>query len=155
MILLHPYAQKMRNGMPNPKTPTVPWWAEVIKQLPANDVVQIGVAGEYPLVPDFREGLPLPALRKLISESDLWIAVDSFFPHLAHQAGKPGIVIWSRSDPVIYGYGENTNLLKDRAYLRTDPFGIWEAETYLEAAFVEPQVVAQAAAQMLERRKVA
>jgi hypothetical protein len=35
-------------------------------------------------------------------------------------------VIWGISDPDIFGYDYNTNILKDRKYLRPDPFGTWK-----------------------------
>lgn len=136
MTILHPYAQKLRNGMPNPKNPPDGWWTALMQALRLTDVVQVGVNGETPLVKDFRAGLPLAEIERLVRGCDYWLAVDSFLPHLAHHIGKPGVVIWSASDPRIFGYPENLNLLKDRAYLRQKQFRTWEEQSYVEDAFL-------------------
>ena len=143
LILLSPFAQKLRNGMPNPKSPSPEWWGRLVALLPI-PLLQIGVAGEPQLVGDYRQGLPLGSIADLVRQCDTWISSDSFLPHLAHHVGKPGVVVWSRSDPNVFGYPENHNLLKDRKYLRKNTFGMWEEESYMEDAFVDPAVVAAA-----------
>lgn len=132
----------MRNGKPNPKT--YPWWPEVIRLLEGNWIVQLGIQGEEPLVKDCRFNLPLKELSHLVAQCDTWISVDSFLPHLAHLVGKPGIVIFSASDPKIFGYPENVNLLKDRKYLRANQFEWWEATSFVEESFVKPEIVCSA-----------
>jgi hypothetical protein len=138
MILIAPFARKMRNGMPHAKD--YPFWSELLKMI-KEPVVQIGVTGEKRLTKDFRKDLELPELEKLVMECRTWVSVDSFLPHLAKHLGKTGIVLWSLSDPDIFGYPENVNLLKDRTYLRSDQFAIWEAVTLNPEAFVGPEVV--------------
>ncbi len=133
MILIHPYAQKLRNGGRNAKN--YPYWPALLAGL-HDSVVQIGVAGEDALVSDFRMHLSLKDISALVQTCSLWIAVDSFLPHLAFHLHKPGVVLWSVSDPLIYGYPDNLNLLKDRSYLRAQPFGIWEQQPYNADAFV-------------------
>ena len=134
MVLIHPYAKPMRNGMPNPKT--YPYWKELISLMEKEDIIQIGVNGEKALVKTFKKNLPLTEIMQLIQLCDYWVAVDSFLPHLAQFIGKPGVVLWSVSDPIIFGYSENLNLLKDRKYLRDKQFDIWEAESYNPEAFM-------------------
>lgn len=146
MILLSPFAQKLRNGKENPKSPTPEWWAAVLKGIDA-PIVQIGVAGEPALVPDFRTGLSLSRITELVRECETWVSPDSFLPHLAHHAGAPGVVIWSKSDPNLFGYQGNWNLLKSRIYLRKNPFGLWEDESYDPAAFPEIADVVRAVQQ--------
>ena len=80
-------------------------------------------------------------LRSLIKECDTWISCDSFFQHLGWDEGKKGIVLWSVSDPLIYGHPENINLLKDRKYLEENQFGRWEASSFGEEKFVQPELV--------------
>jgi hypothetical protein len=63
---------------------------------------------------------------------------------MAKHLGKPGIVLWSVSDPEIFGYPENLNLLKDRKYLRKDQFAVWEAVTLDPETFVGPEEVYRA-----------
>ena len=69
------------------------------------------------------------------------ISVESFFQHFCWDLKKPGIVIWSQSDPIIFGHKENINLLKDRSYLRKDQFHIWEQCEYNKDAFISPTQV--------------
>ena len=140
-LLLSPYAQVMRNGKRNPKN--YPFFSELIKMLEdaGHTIIQIGRKNEEQLVKDFRSDLPLKELRKLLEEVDLFITIDSFLPHMAKHYGKKGIVIFSKSDPLIFGYPENMNVLKDRKHLRERQFDIWETEEYDEKAFIEPKII--------------
>lgn len=138
MIIIHPYAKPLINGKQNPKN--YPYWKELI-ELISEDIIQIGVEGESQLVPDFRKGLSLIELRQLIKECRTWIGVDSFFQHLAWSEGKKGIVLWSVSDPNIFGHPENINLLKDKSYLADNQFLWWDFTEYKPEAFVYPKEV--------------
>ena len=92
-------------------------------------------------MPDFCKNLSIEQLSELILQCRTWISVDSFFQHLCWDLGKPGIVLWGQSDPIIFGHPENINLLKDRKYLRTNQFHIWEQAEYIKEAFVDPDIV--------------
>lgn len=138
MIIIAPYAKRLFNGKQNPKN--YPYWDELIAQID-EPIIQVGVVGEKQLVEDFRTNLPLAELRKLIQECRTWIGVDSFFQHLAWDEGKPGIVLWGVSDPLIFGHPENINLLKDRSHLSPNQFLWWEYTEHKNERFVEPQVV--------------
>ena len=138
MIIISPFSKKMINGQVNPKN--YPFWRELIPMI--NDhVVQVGIEGEEQLTPDFRKNLPLSELKKLIGECKTWISCDSFFQHLAWVEKKRGIVLWSVSDPLIYGHPENINLLKGREYLALNQFLWWENYEHQNDAFVMPQEV--------------
>lgn len=141
MIILSPYAKTMRNGKQHPKN--YPYWEEVISQVKEH-IVQVGVEGEVPLVADFRQNLSLEGLSELIKECKTWMGIDSFFQHYCWDQGKPGIVLWGQSDPVIFGHLENVNLLKDRKYLREKQFWLWEQCEFNADAFVTPDVVLEA-----------
>lgn len=130
MILISPFTKKPKN---------YPYWKELVREL--DDVVQIGVDGEEQLVDDFRKNLPLKEIEKLVKKCDYWISVDSFLPHLAHHIKKPGVVIWALSDPEIFGYKENLNILKDRKYLRANQFYTWDKELVNEDAFLKPKEI--------------
>jgi len=119
--------------MPNPKN--YPHWPALVAGL-AGPLVQVGVEGDEAFVPDMRRGLPLAELRRLVEACAFWIAVDSFLPHLAALARKPGVVLWSKSDPRHFGYAANLNLLRDRKYLRAQQFRVWEEEAFDAEAFV-------------------
>jgi len=138
MIIISPYAKKLRNGKENPKN--YPYWKELVSLI-KEPIIQVGIDGEEQLVPDFRKNLSIPELTNLINDCKTWISVDSFFQHLAWDIGKPGIVLWGQSDPLIFGHPENTNLLKNRSYLREKQFWWWEQCDYREDAFVKPEVV--------------
>jgi ADP-heptose:LPS heptosyltransferase len=141
MIIISPYTKALRSGKPNPKD--YPYWEEVLKSID-EPVVQIGLAGEKQLTPDFRENLGFDELGELLKECRTWIACDSFFQHFAWKEGKKGITIFSRSDPRIFGHKENVNLLKSRDHLTPYQFIIWEEQEYDPDAFVEPNEVIKA-----------
>lgn len=140
MIIIAPYAQKLRNGKQNPKN--YPYWKELVCELENSmHIVQVGVEGEEQLVDDFVKGLPIAELETLIDDCKTWIGVDSFFQHLAWRKKKRGIVLWSVSDPLIFGHPENVNLLKDRKNLAENQFLWWEYIEHKNKYFVEPNVV--------------
>lgn len=138
MIVISPYSRPLSNGKNNPKN--YPFWEELISMI-KEPIVQIGVEGETQLVEDFRKGLPISQLKELLRECRTWISCDSFFQHLAWVEKKKGIVLWSVSDPLIYGHPENTNLLKDRKYLAGNQFLWWEAYDHNEETFVSAREV--------------
>jgi ADP-heptose:LPS heptosyltransferase len=140
MIIIAPYAQKLRTGKENPKN--YPFWEVLVQEMRKIErVVQVGVEGEKQLVPDFRKNLPIADIRKLIQECRTWVGVDSFFQHLAWDEGKPGIVLWGPSDPLIWGHPENINLLKDRSHLVENQFLWWEATEHRNERFVKPKEI--------------
>ena len=141
MIVISPYAKKLSNGKENPKN--FPYWKELISMID-EPIVQIGVSGEQQLVPDFRQNLSIQELKTLLQECRTWIACDSFFQHLAWTQGKRGVVIWSISDPLIFGHPENINLLKDRSFLAENQFLWWEAYEFDPQRFVTAEQVFQA-----------
>lgn len=138
MIIIHPFARPLRNGNKNPKD--YPYWRELIEHIDEH-IIQVGVDGEEQLVEDFRKNLSIDELSELIDECRTWIGVDSFFQHLCWDLGKPGIVLWGQSDPLIFGHSENINLLKDRKYLRANQFHLWDMTEYKKEAFVEPEEI--------------
>ena len=138
MVIIAPFAKKLMSGKRNPKD--YPYWAEVIAGI-KEPIVQVGVEGEQQLVEDFRKNLPIAELRKLIRECRTWASCDSFFQHLAWDEGKPGVVLWGVSDPLIFGHPENVNLLKDRKYLADNQFLWWEYTEHMNERFAGPDEV--------------
>lgn len=139
MIIISPYSKMLRNGKMNPKN--YPYWKELIKLLKSENIVQVGVTGEEKLVNDFRKNLSLDELVSLIKKCNYWISVDNFFPHLSRHVGKPGVVIWGVSDPKIFGYPENLNILKNRSLLRPNQFDLWESFDFDPNVFVKPSEI--------------
>lgn len=138
MILISPYSKKLSNGKNNPKN--YPFWKEVIEGI-NEPVIQIGIEGEEQLTADFRKNLSIPEIKQLIKDCRVWISCDSFIQHLASLSGKRGIVLWSVSDPNIYGYQENVNLLKSRDCLSKNQFLWWESVEFDASKFVTPEEV--------------
>ena len=140
MIVISPYSKKLRNGKENPKN--YPYWKELIQKIDKSiHIVQVGVDDEEQLVDDFRKNLPIAELRNLLAECRTWVSCDSFFQHLAWDQKNKGIVLWSVSDPLIFGHPENVNLLKDRSYLAQNQFLWWEFVDFKEESFVKPEEV--------------
>lgn len=152
MILIAPFAKKLLSGKRNPKD--YPFWETLIPHLPGS-VIQVGVEGEQQLVPDFRKNLPIQSLRQLVRQCTTWISCDSFMQHLGWDEGKTGIVLWSVSDPQIFGHPENINLLKDRTNLAQNQFLWWEGYEYDPNKFVAPEAVLEALERLLHLDKAA
>lgn len=140
MIIIAPYAKALPNGGENPKNYPDRLWLELLSKI-HEPVVQIGVEGENQLTPDFRKNLSMPQLAELVKECRSWISVDSFFQHFCWDLGKPGVVIFSQSDPNIFGHTENINLLKDRKYLRENQFLLWSQTHYDARAYISPEEI--------------
>ena len=115
----------------NIQTPKAyPFWDRLLEMLKEHEVRKL-------------EGmLKEQEIMDLINATDLWISIDSFVPHLvAYHKLKPGIVLWAKSDPLIFGYPTNTNLLKDRKYLKAEQFRWWKDEPMDIDAHVDPEVI--------------
>lgn len=140
MIIISPWAKALLTNKPNPKSPPIIWWYELINLI-SEPIIQIGLEHEKQLVSDFRANLSIPQLCELLSECRTFVTIDSFFQHLAWDQNKPGIVIWGQSNPKIYGHDLHTNLLKDSQYLMKDQFLMWEMVDYREDCFITPKEV--------------
>jgi ADP-heptose:LPS heptosyltransferase len=110
----------------NPNAKSYPYWDE----LTGHDIKVL-------------EGkLSTQEIIDLVNWSDKWVSVDTFLPHFcAYHKLKPGIVIFAKSDPEIFGYKHNINLLKDRKYLRAEQFKWWKDEPINKEAFVSIDIL--------------
>jgi hypothetical protein len=140
MIIISPWSKKLLDGRLSPKCPTEEWWKKLLVQID-EPIIQVGMLGEIALVDDVRFNMPLEKLAKLVDECRIWISVDSFFQHFAWDRKKYGIVIFSQSNPKIFGHPENINLLKGPEYLMPNQFLFWDLVSYREDAFIEPTEV--------------
>ena len=145
-ILISPYSKPMRNGKENPKN--YPHWKELVRLLQerGHEITQakFGVESTIWAVSQTVNYSTLKVVDMLIDTHNTFISVDNFLPHLAHFRKKYGVVLWGKSDPEIFGYSENINLLKDRKNLRVRQFETWEADTFDPTVFVDPQIVVEA-----------
>jgi len=139
-ILISPYSAQLRSGKVNPKN--YPYFKMLVRLLKSEGwwVQQCGVKGEKEIegADEFLVNLDFGKLKSYIKSARTWIAVDNFFPHLAQNVEKPGIVIFGQSDPLLFGEQSNYNLLKDRKYLRSNQFATWDEAEYKEDCFVSP-----------------
>jgi hypothetical protein len=138
-ILIAPYSNRLPNGI-NPKS--YPHWDTLVRLLVRDgyQVTQIGVAGEDKIegVSQFIPNASFAQIKELVLEHDTWLSVDSWLPHFVHaeKLGKRGIVLFGPSDPRIFGYPENVNLLRGRDYLRPHQFQTWNEWDHNPQAFV-------------------
>ena len=112
-----------------------PYWKELVDLLNKRDwvTIQVGVDGEEKICGDFRTGLTLPELEKLLLDAGHFIAIDNFLHHMAYHLGVKGVTIYGPSDPLIFGYSTQLNILKSRDYLREDQFGFYKDFTWKHA----------------------
>lgn len=157
-IFISPYSRKLKSGKINAKN--FPYWREVVEGLHKEgyQIVQVGQSGqgEEPIGSDnMLFNTNLHELEEIVKRDCLtWISVDNFFHHLCAFINKPGVVIFGKSHPEIWGYPINKNLLKDRKYLRPDAYGFWEEVEHNPEVFVEPQVVIDAVKEMIEKNSI-
>lgn len=139
MILISPYAARLYNGRPSPKN--YPHWPKLVALLNNDgyEVVQIGVSTEDRIdgVAQFVTNWPFVKLKELANDCQTWIAVDNFWQHFCHcERLKSGIVLWGQSDPKLFGYPQNINLLRGRDYLRQNQYQSWMEAADRPDAFV-------------------
>jgi len=139
-IVLSLFSRKLRNGNRNPKD--YHWANELTELLNKNyHTIQIGITGEPSIgAKEVVLDKTMQDLTNIILDCDVWISVDNFLPHMMNCVGKPGVVIWGKSDPKIFGYKQNMNILKSDEFLRKNQFDIWENESYDEKVFVIPAI---------------
>lgn len=157
-IVIAPYAARLPNDRPNAKN--YPWWPELIRRLMAggHDIVQLGGRGETRIdgVGQFICNWPLSKLVQVIRDADTWIAVDTWLSHFCYvERLQPGFVLFSQSDPEIWGHHQNVNLLKSRAFVREYQYAPWFDVPFNPDAFVSPEEVVRAINERLMVAKAA
>lgn len=156
VILISCWAKPLRSGAWNAKNPEKGWWEKLIKSLKNKGymVWQCGQGTETKLkfVDRYLWDKDLWALGEDIKNCAAWVSVDNFMHHWALlQFKRPGIVIFSQSDPTIFGHEGNVNLLKDQKYLRAKQFELWEAAKHDPDTFVSPEEVVRAVENLISK----
>jgi hypothetical protein len=126
-VIISPYSQNASHAK------SYPYWQELVALLKQRNsnvyIVQIGKKGELPIngVDEYKWDLPLKIIEQEIDTCKYWISVDNFLPHLVRNMERKvkGVVLWGISDPEIFGYRQNINILKSRTFLRKDQFNTW------------------------------
>lgn len=141
-VIISPFSVKLMSGKENAKN--YPYWEEVCKELREQEIktIQVGIEGEKEIGADeIYFNLSFKDLEKLVEKCDIWISVDNFFPHFCNHLGKKGIVLFNKSDPNIFGYKQNINLLKDRKYLKQNQWDVWLSEAFNKDACILPEEI--------------
>lgn len=152
-IILSPWSKRFDPIKENPKN--YPHWTDLVSLLKQEGfrTIQIGRGDEAHIegVDDWITDHSFSDLEPLVRDCSTWISVDNFFPHFCNcvDSSKWGIVLWSKSDPNLFGYKHNINLLKNKKYLRSNQFDVWFNESYNQEAFVRPQLVISALRQKM------
>jgi len=147
-LVISPYSKNPGTGhgiMNHAKS--YPFWKELIKLLKTLDykIIQIGSGQEVAIegVDETRFGRSLKEIESLIKDCGFWISIDNFLPHLCNTMEKviKGVVIFATSDPDIFGYPYNKNILKSRKFLRSFQFKDWIGEVQHPEYFNKPEEI--------------
>lgn len=145
-IVIQPYSRKFKEMKIHPKE--YPYWEELLKMIKEKykyTIFQLGVKDEVKIngVDIMLPDLKMEDIVKIVDNALFFICIDSFLHHLAncHEIKTKGFVIWGLSDPEKFGYPQFTNILKDREYLRKNPYLWWKDEEVNTDAFYEADVV--------------
>jgi ADP-heptose:LPS heptosyltransferase len=143
-VLIAPFAVRLPDGSVNPKSPPISYWSPIVEKLRTLGYEVIHVSGYDEPNINANKTIVNPSmgeLEQLINRCTFFICVDTFLQHMANFLNKKGIVLWSQSDPKIFGYQENINLYKDSKYFRHHQFQMWTQTPYMEEAFPTQQDV--------------
>lgn len=151
-VMIAPFSNKLTTGE-NPKN--FPHWIELVSLMRAFGIytIQVGVTGE-PLIgaDEMAFNLTNDTLKKYIETTDTFISVDSFFQHFSAYYGKKGVVIFSQSDPNIFGHPLHVNVLKSRACLRPNQFNLWTQAEFNKDAFPSTKQVFEELLKLLDSK---
>jgi GT2 family glycosyltransferase len=134
-IIISPYSFHPKHAK------SYPYWTDLVPKIKSlgYTVVQVGRQGEEPLqgLDDYWWGLPLKELQKRVTDCRCWISVDNFLQHMCNSMDTivPGVVIWGESNPSLFGYSYNRNVLKSQKFLRPNQFDIWHGVKQKEYMF--------------------
>lgn len=124
-----------------------PFWPTLVNLLIKDgyEIIQIGKKGEetIPGVVNINFDLSFKQIEEKISQCRLWISIDNFLQHLVNSMTNPvkGVVIWGVSNPVLFGYQYNTNILKSKGNLRRYQIAPWSEEKQNPEVFLEPDKI--------------
>lgn len=143
MIVISPYST-FKKGLKGVKD--YPYWNALISKIketfPDEELIQIGKNDEKPLIEtQMIVDKSMPELLSLVRKCRFWISVDNFFPHLCSVTDKKGFVIFAYTDPKIFGYPQNVNILKSVDWLRKEQFLNWDGFRKSTDAFLSPKEI--------------
>jgi ADP-heptose:LPS heptosyltransferase len=118
VIVIHPTGAKLTFNPGVQITPNKDWfkeeWTKLVSYLIKQyDVVQVGGKNEeeIPGVTTYLMGqTSLRQTAALLKQCKTYVSIDSFVGHCGPAVGKPGVVIFGRSNPYIAGHAMNKNI---------------------------------------------
>jgi hypothetical protein len=118
-----------RGNITNAKS--YPFWSELLILLKEHEIREINGI------------LPEQEIKDLVNWADRVVTIDTFLIHFIkyYKLQTPTIVLWALSDPAIFGYPEQINLLKHLKYLRQGQFLWWKDVVCPKEAWVSSQEV--------------
>lgn len=162
-VMFAPYARN-HNAAGGQMVPynlkSYPYWGPVVRAIrdAGLSVTQLGVDGDTMLdVDEFLLNRPMGDLRDRIARATLALSVDTWLHHAAHALGVPAVVVWTVTDPLVYGYRSHTNLIGSGESLTANQFGfmdaMWAGMKSTPPAYVTPAQIVKAVLEVAERRK--
>lgn len=158
-IYISPFSKPLRNEKYNSKNLKPEKWDNIVKIFKDKNfnIFQIGQGSEYKIknVDTYIFDKNFWDLKNIINNDNILISVDNFFPHFVNYINfinsKKNLtkmnVIWSKSNPNIYGYKYNNNIFKNEKYFRSlnqgvdNQFSIWEYCEYDENSFLDEETI--------------
>jgi len=119
IILIHTIGTNinMSQGQQNQTNLCKEWyvehWENTVNLLKKDfDIVQVGLPNEELIkgAIDLKGKMPFRYILALVKYCASWIDIDSFLQHTGAAVGKPGVVLWGRTNPRIFGHACNTNM---------------------------------------------
>lgn len=142
-VIISPYSKQLPFKDENPKN--YPYWPELVNILKEHDcyITQLIFSKEKAIknVDTFLISPSNISIKESLEENDFFICVDTAFQHIANYYDKTGVVIWGPSDPLLFGYKDNVNILKSRKGLRKNQYGQWFDESFNIKLFPKPEKV--------------
>jgi hypothetical protein len=123
MAIISPWSRHPQNAK------NYPYWNKLMFGLATKGwgLIQVGIDGERKLDGcEYKWDLQLNELEELVRAVGYFISCDNFLHHLAYSVGVQGVTLFGPSDPLIFGYPTQVNILKSRNYLRKDQFGFYK-----------------------------
>jgi SAM-dependent methyltransferase len=140
-IIISPYSFTPQHAK------SYPYWKELIPLIKSLgfSLTQIGRNSEEKLdnMDEYCFDLSFKELEEKVYTCKTWIGVDNFFQHFINSLNNPvkGIVIFGTSDPKLFGYHYNTNILKSKKYLRSNQIETWNGVIQDLNAFERPEII--------------
>jgi hypothetical protein len=122
-IIVSPWSRHKDNAK------NYPYWNKLMFGLATKGwgLTQLGICDERKLDGcDYKWNLSLSDVEELVRAVGYFISCDNFLHHLAYSIGVQGVVLFGPSDPLIFGYPTQLNVLKNRDWLRKDQFGFYK-----------------------------